>query len=112
MPIDWKYAVLLILTAALVTLCIRAVPFLLFGRERKMPDAVAYLGNILPAAMMATLVVYCLRSIHLTQFPSGIAELISVAVVAGLHLWRRNTLLSIAGGTICYMILVQNVFIV
>lgn len=110
MPIDWKYAIVLILTAALITFFVRAVPFLLFGRGRKMPAAAAYLGNILPAAVMATLVIYCLRSMHLTQFPSGIAELISVAAVVLLHLWRRNTLLSIAGGTICYMLLVQNVF--
>lgn len=112
MPIKWEYALLLILTTALVTLLIRAVPFLLFGRGQKMPDAAVYLGKILPPAMMATLVVYCLRSIHLTQYPSGIAELISVAVVAGLHLWKRNTLLSIEGGTVCYMLLIQNVFAV
>lgn len=112
MPIELSHVLLLVCAAALVTLFTRAVPFLLFGGEKKMPEAVAYLGKILPPAMMATLVVYCLKSIHLTQFPSGIAELVSVAVVAGLHLWRRNTLLSIAGGTICYMILIQNIFTV
>ena len=70
-----------------------------------------YLGHVLPAAMMGLLVVYCLKGVTLTAAPYGIPELIGVAVTAGLHLWRRNTLLSIAAGTVVYMVLVQLVFV-
>ena len=72
---------------------------------------VAYLGKVLPPAMMGLLVVYCLRSISWLSAPHGAPELIAIAAVAGLHLWKRNVLLSIAGGTVLYMVLVQAVFV-
>ena len=72
---------------------------------------VAYLGRVLPPAMMGLLVVYCLRSVDLLSGSHGLPEAIAVAGIAALHLWKRNVLLSIAGGTAVYMLLVQAVFV-
>ena len=106
------HAVLLIAVTALVTIVIRAIPFVLFGGDKDLPASVRYLGQVLPPAIMAALVIYCLKGVDLTVMPRGLAELLAVAVVAVLHLWKRNTLLSIAGGTICYMVLVQWHFVI
>ena len=95
---------------ALVTAALRFLPFLIFGENRKTPPLVAYLGKVLPYAIMGMLVVYCLKGIRITAFPFGIPELLSCAVVILLHIWKRNTLLSIGAGTVCYMLLVQLVF--
>lgn len=95
---------------ALVTAALRFLPFWIFRENRKTPPLVSYLGQVLPFAIMGMLVVYCLKDISLTGFPFGIPELIGCALVALLHIWKRNTLLSIAAGTICYMLLVQFVF--
>ena len=105
------YPLLLILTAAVVTIAIRFAPFLLFSRGKELPKWVKYLGNILPPAVMSVLLVYCLRSVNITAVGHGIPELISVAAVILLHMWKRNTLLSIGVGTILYMILLQAVFV-
>lgn len=95
---------------ALVTAALRFLPFWIFRENRKTPPLVSYLGQVLPFAIMGMLVVYCLKAISLTGFPFGIPELIGCALVALLHIRKRNTLLSIAAGTICYMLLVQFVF--
>lgn len=79
-------------------------------RSRKREDVVSYLGGILPPAIMATLVVYCLKDANLFSGSHGIPEFVSVALVAGLHAWKRNVLLSILVGTACYMFLIQAVF--
>ena len=100
---------LLIAVIAAVTILLRFLPFLIFG-NRETPAFVTYLGKVLPYAVMGMLVVYCLRNISFVASPHGIPELVSVALVALLHLWKRNTLLSIIGGTACYMLLVQEVF--
>ena len=102
-------AVYVIAVTALVTMLTRFLPFAVFGK-RPLPRVVVYLGRVLPPAIMAALVVYCLKDIDLTAFPFGLAQLISVAVTALVHLWRRNTLLSIALGTACYMVLIRTVF--
>ncbi len=102
-------AILLIVMVSLVTIALRFLPFLVFG-ERKTPKKITYLGKVLPYAIMAMLVVYCLKGISFVQAPFGIPELLGVGSVAVLHLWKRNTLISIAGGTICYMVLIQFVF--
>ena len=104
------HAVLTIAVIALVTMALRFLPFLIFGNNRKTPEIITYLGQVLPYAIMAMLVVYCLKDIHITQSPFGIPELLGCAAVALLHIWKRNTLLSIGGGTVCYMLLVQLVF--
>ena len=105
-----NHAVLVIVVTALVTMFLRFVPFLLFGGKRETPAYISYLGRLLPYAVMAMLVVYCLRNISFLSAPFGVPELISCAVVALLHVWKRSSILSILGGTACYMLLVQLVF--
>lgn len=105
-----KQALLIILVVAVCTLITRLIPFILFGGKRQVPKAITYLGNILPPAIMATLVVYCLKGADLFSASHGIPEFLSVAATAVLHVWKRNVLLSIAAGTLCYMFLVQIVF--
>lgn len=104
------HSILMIVVIALVTMTLRFAPFLIFDGKKQTPEFISYLGRVLPFAMMGMLVVYCLKGISFTVMPFGIPELAACAVVIRLHLWKRNTLVSIAGGTICYMILVQLVF--
>ncbi len=104
------HAVLVIAVTALVTLALRFIPFLAFGGKRETPAYISYLGRLLPYAVMAMLVVYCLRNISFAAAPFGAPELISCAAVALLHVWKRSSILSILGGTVCYMLLVQLVF--
>lgn len=106
---DSRFAAM-IAVIALVTAALRFLPFWIFGENQKTPPLIAYLGQVLPYAIMGMLVVYCLKGITFTASPFGIPELIGCAVVAGLHIWKRNTLLSIGAGTLCYMLLVQLVF--
>lgn len=103
------YSIATIAVAAVCTFLTRLFPFALFGR-RQVPKLVVYLGNVLPPAIIATLIIYCLKSVNLLQFPGGIPELICIAVVVLLHLWKRNTLLSVGVGTVLYMVLIQTVF--
>jgi len=88
----------------------RFLPFLLFPAGRPTPKYVQYLGTVLPAAVFGLLVVYCLKDVSLFTGNHGLPEMIAIAVVVGLHVWKRQMLLSIAGGTVCYMLLVQFVF--
>ncbi len=104
------HSVWIIVVAALVTMATRFLPFLIFGQGRKTPDIIIYLGKVLPYAIMGMLVVYCLKDVSFLTAPYGIPELLGCAAVAGLHLWKRNTLLSIGAGTVFYMVLVQLVF--
>lgn len=100
----------MIAVAAVCTFATRLVPFLLFGGKKGVPKTVDYLGHILPPAIMATLVVYCLKGVSLASASGWLPQALSVAAVAALHLYKRNNLISIAGGTLCYMALVQLVF--
>ena len=104
------HSVLLIAVVAIVTIGLRFLPFLIFGENRATPPIIAHLGQVLPYAIMGMLMVYCLKDVTVTAAPFGIPELLGCAVVALLHLWKRNTLLSIGVGTVCYMLLVQFVF--
>ena len=101
---------LFVLVAAAAIQLTRAIPFLLFPGGKKTPAFVVYLGKVLPYAIIALLVVYCLQNTKVLAYPYGIPELIAVAAVVLVHLWKHNNLLSIAGGTVLYMILVQFVF--
>ncbi|MBR3972501.1 MAG: AzlD domain-containing protein [Oscillospiraceae bacterium] len=103
------HAALLVAVVALVTIGLRFLPFAIF-RGRETPKFIAYLGKVLPFAIMGMLVIYCLRNISFSAAPFGIPEVISVALVVALHVWKKNTLLSIISGTVCYMVLVQMVF--
>ena len=101
----------IILAVAVGVQLTRWLPFVLFPENKKPPKTVLYLGKVLPPAMMGLLVAYCLKDVSVAAAPHGIPEAIAIAVVAGLHLWKRNVLLSIAAGTIVYMVLVQCVFV-
>ena len=102
--------ILLFAVVALVTAFLRFLPFLIFGENRTTPPLITYLGQVLPFAIMGMLVVYCLKDVSFRSGSFGILELIGCAAVVLLHIWKRNTLLSIGGGTLCYMLLVQLVF--
>ncbi len=93
------------------TVTTRALPFLLFPEKRNIPKYIKYLADILPFTVTGMLVVYCLRNISFVGGTHGLPELISIAAIVVLHLWRKNTLLSIGCGSLLYMILVQYVFI-
>jgi branched-subunit amino acid transport protein AzlD len=92
------------------TMITRFLPFLLFPSGKPTPRYIQYLGKVLPAAVFGLLVIYCLKDVSVFAGSHGLPELIAIAVVIGLHLWKRQMLLSIAGGTVCYMLLVQLVF--
>ncbi len=104
------HAALLIAVIALVTALLRFLPFIIFGEGRETPDIIVYLGKMLPYAIMGMLVIYCLKDITFFKSPFGIPELIGCTVTAALHVFKRNTLLSIGAGTVIYMLLVQLVF--
>ncbi|WP_207302979.1 branched-chain amino acid transporter permease [Bacilliculturomica massiliensis] len=103
------YAAAVILVIAAVTFCTRLAPFVLFSRGET-PKIITYLGNALPPAVMAMLVVYCLRSTPILAAPHGVPELLAILTVVALHLWKRNNLISILCGTAVYMFLIQAVF--
>ena len=105
----WQ-AIGMIAIVAGISFFLRAIPFMLFGGNRAVPRVIEYLGRMLPAAIMAALIVYCVRNVDLSVPYGGLAELISIVFVAVLHVWKRNNLLSIGLGTACYMVLVQLVF--
>lgn len=102
-----------IITIAIVVLgttLTRFLPFLLFPAGKPTPKYVRYLGKVLPPAVFGMLVIYCLKNVSIFTGSHAIPEMLSIALVVALHLWKRQMLLSIAGGTVCYMLLVQLVF--
>ncbi len=92
------------------TMTTRFLPFIVFSSKRPTPKYVQYLGKALPAAIFGMLVVYCLKNVSFVSGSHGIPESIAIVVTVGLHLYKRKMLLSVAGGTICYMLLIQLVF--
>ena len=105
-----SHAALIIIVAGAVTLLLRFLPLLIFNGKRETPPYIIYLGKVLPYAIMGMLVIYCLRGISFAAAANFLPELIACAVVVLAHVWKRNTLLSIISGTVCYMLLVQFVF--
>lgn len=101
---------LIIIVIAAVTALLRFLPFIIFNNKTKTPKLIEKLGRMLPYAVMGMLVVFCLKDMSFKSVEGFIPPIISCVVVALLHIWRRNTLLSIVGGTVCYMALVQFVF--
>jgi len=101
---------LIIAVVALATMATRFVPFLVFKSDRPTPKFLKYLGGVLPPAVFGMLVVYCFKGVDILGGSHGIPELIAVAAVVILHLIFRKMLLSIAGGTVAYMILINLVF--
>lgn len=110
MPLSAGSSFLIILLVALTTFATRVAPFLIFPKGKEIPKTIQYLGKVLTPAIIGMLVVYCLRNTGILSAPHGIPELIAVVVVAVLHIWKRNNLLSIGVGTVLYMVLIQTVF--
>ena len=102
--------IIMIAMVVLGTIATRFLPFIVFPNGKETPKYVQYLGKALPGAVFGLLVVYSLKSVSLIAYPHGIPEFIALAFVVVLHLWKRQMLLSIAGGTVLYMVLVQTVF--
>ncbi len=103
MSVKEQLITLLMVLAATVTT--RFLPFIIFSSGRKTPKFIKYIGKVLPGAVFGLLVVYCLKSVNFIASPNGLPELISVSAVVLLHLWKRNTLLSIFSGTAIYMMI-------
>ncbi|MEJ8303434.1 branched-chain amino acid transporter permease [Saccharibacillus sacchari] len=99
--------IVMIAVVVLGTMATRFLPFLIFPPGRPTPEYVKYLGRVLPAAAIGLLVIYSLKDINLLSSTHGLPELVSVAVVVWLHIWKKNMFLSIAAGTILYMILIR-----
>lgn len=103
--------ILMIAVAGACTFATRLFPFALFGGKKEVPKFIKYLGDVLPVAILGILIVYCLRDFEKGNLNFILPQLIAVALTAGIHLWRKNTLLSIAVGTIGYMLLIHFVFV-
>lgn len=101
--------IITIAMCVLGTMLTRFLPFAVFRPSRPTPRYIQYLGKVLPGAVFSMLVIYCLRNVSLLQGSHGLPELLAIAVTVALHLRKRQMLLSIAGGTICYMLLIQSV---
>lgn len=105
------HSLLIVAIMAVFTALTRFLPFLAFPEGRKRPKVITYLGTVLPYALIGMLVVYCFKSVSVFAYPYCIPELLAVVLVAALHIWKRNTLISVFGGVIFYMVLVQCVFV-
>lgn len=104
------HSLLIVAVMAVFTALTRFLPFLAFPEGRKRPKVITYLGTVLPYALIGMLVVYCFKSVSVFAYPYCIPELLAVVLVAALHIWKRNTLISVFSGVIFYMVLVQCVF--
>lgn len=104
-------SVITLLAIAVVTFVLRALPFMLFRGNKPAPPFISYLGKVLPFAVIGMLVVYCLKDVSFVSGTYGLPELIAIVVIVILHKWKHNLLLSVGGGTVLYMLLVQFVFI-
>lgn len=102
--------IITILMVVLGTMTTRFLPFLIFPAGKPTPKYIQYLGQFLPSAVFGLLVIYCLKGVSIFTGTHALPELISIILIIALHLWKRQMLLSIAGGTVCYMLLVQFVF--
>lgn len=107
MTLTTPQSLMIILAIAAATFLTRVIPFMLFPGHKKTPKFITYLGDVLPYASIGMLVVYCLKDVSIRAMPLGLPELTSILVIALLHKWKKSTLLSIGGGTILYMIIVQ-----
>ena len=101
-------SVILIAAMSLTTIMLRFLPILVFRKET--PAYITYLGKVLPSAIIGMLVIYCLKDVTPLQAPFGLPELIAAVCVVGMHVWKRNSLISILTGTVIYMVLIQAIF--
>lgn len=102
--------IIIITCVVLGTMTTRFLPFLIFNNDKETPAYIKYLGYMLPPAVFGLLIVYALREVDVTSFSGFIPEALAIGLIIVLYYWKENMLLSIAGGTIFYMILVQAVF--
>lgn len=109
--LGWKKYYLIFGMCVLGTMATRFLPFIIFNEKRRTPEFVQYLGKFLPSAVFGMLVIYCLKNVSLFHGTHGLPEGIAILVTGALHLWKRNMLISIAGGTIYYMFLLRFVFV-
>lgn len=109
--LDLKESIITVGVVVLGTMVTRFLPFLIFPPNKTTPNYIKYLGEVLPFAVIGMLVIYCMKSVNIKSFPYGVPELISIVFICVLHFWKKDMLISIAGGTICYMVLIQRVFI-
>ncbi len=107
---DTKYAIIQIVIMAALTAAIRFAPFILFPENRKKPKFITYLGTVLPYAIIGMLVIYCFKNLSIGSYPYGLPEIIAGVIVVLLHIWKKNTLLSVFGGTAIYMVLINFIF--
>ncbi|MBO5199975.1 MAG: branched-chain amino acid transporter permease [Clostridia bacterium] len=103
--------IITIAICVLGTMATRFLPFLIFSGKKEAPKYIQYLGRALPAALFGMLVIYCLKDVSFISGSYGLPEIASMAVTVGLHLWKRQMLISIAGGTLFYMLLTQLIFV-
>ncbi len=108
---DYRHALVIILVMGLATMATRLLPVLIFGRGEKVPDLILYLGKVVPYTAMGLLIVYCLKDVSLFKDSHALPEIISLVVVSGSYLWKRNTILSVVVGTVLYMVLIQFIFV-
>ncbi|MEA4900793.1 branched-chain amino acid transporter permease [Desulfitobacterium sp.] len=106
-----QQSIIIILTISVGTFLTRSLPFILFPANRETPKFVLYLGEVLPFACISLLIVYCLKNVSLLSAPHGLPEAIAITAIVLVHLWKNNVLLSIGGGTLLYMLLVQFIFV-
>ncbi len=111
MPLSVKQTIIVVIVAAVCTFLTRVIPFMIFGGKKEVPKFIKYLGDILPMAIIGILIVYCLGDITTGNINIIAPQLICVAITAAIHIWKRNTLLSIGVGTVSYMLLIHYVFV-
>lgn len=107
MSVDIRTALGTLMVVAVITALIRALPYLVFGRMKKIPKTIHYLGNVLPGSIMVILVLYCLRNTEFISYPFGLPEIIAVVIVILSQWVKKNTFFSVLLGTLCYMILIR-----
>ena len=105
-----EHALIIILIIGAVTLMTRLMPVVIFGRGKKIPGYITYLGKVIPYTAMGLLIIYCLKDVSVVNAPHAVPELIALAIVVGSYLWKRNTILSVVVGTAAYMVMVQIIF--
>ena len=111
MPLSVGMSLLIIVVVGITTFATRVIPFLVFPKGKELPKTIQYLGKVLTPAVIGMLVVYCLKDVSFTSVGGFLPSLIASLVVGALYVWKRNTLVSIICGTLCYMLLVQFVFV-
>ena len=107
MILTTSQSLLIIIAVAITTFLTRVIPFILFPDNKETPPYITYLGKVLPYSAIGMLVIYCFKEVSITTAPFGFPELMATGMIIILHKWKHNTLISIGGGTILYMILVQ-----